>query len=157
MNQYTTCPQSLMVNIIMYIILSNNYRSCKTCACLFLCKACTFKSLCLFSSVLFYWTLFFPTLGGAAILLIAAMFAGYGGLICGFLFPWLARSIFTQYHRMTTYQRFDRTLEDVKGTFHCCHDSVETLSVFVPGYPTQSIWEHLLLACSIPCYASMEK
>uniref|UniRef100_A0A3Q1F521 Palmitoyltransferase n=1 Tax=Acanthochromis polyacanthus TaxID=80966 RepID=A0A3Q1F521_9TELE len=54
--------------------------------------------------VLYYWTLFFPTLSGAAILLIAAMLGGYGGLTCGLLFPWLARSIFTQYHRMTTYQ-----------------------------------------------------
>ncbi|XP_008427938.1 putative ZDHHC-type palmitoyltransferase 6 [Poecilia reticulata] len=57
------------------------------------------------SDVLYYWTLFFPSLSGAAILLIAAMFGGYGGLICAFLFPWLARSIFTQYYRMTTYQR----------------------------------------------------
>ncbi|KAM4598902.1 uncharacterized protein V3H82_012954 [Fundulus diaphanus] len=54
---------------------------------------------------LYYWTLFFPSLSGAAILLIAAMFGGYGGLICAVLFPWLARSIFTQYYRMTTYQR----------------------------------------------------
>ncbi|XP_017268265.1 putative ZDHHC-type palmitoyltransferase 6 [Kryptolebias marmoratus] len=57
------------------------------------------------SHVLYYWTLFFPSLSGAAILLIAAMLGGYGGLICALLFPWLARSIFTQYHRMTTYQR----------------------------------------------------
>uniref|UniRef100_A0A3Q3BDN1 Palmitoyltransferase n=1 Tax=Kryptolebias marmoratus TaxID=37003 RepID=A0A3Q3BDN1_KRYMA len=56
-------------------------------------------------SHLYYWTLFFPSLSGAAILLIAAMLGGYGGLICALLFPWLARSIFTQYHRMTTYQR----------------------------------------------------
>ena len=60
------------------------------------------------SLVLYYWTLFFPTLSGAAILLIAAMLGGYGGLVCALLFPWLARSIFTQYHRMTTYQRFDK-------------------------------------------------
>lgn len=65
--------------------------------------------VCLFSPVLYYWTLLFPTLSGAAILLIAAMLGGYGGLICGLLFPWLARSIFMQYHRMTTYQRFDRS------------------------------------------------
>lgn len=57
------------------------------------------------SPVLFYWTLFFPSLSGAAILLIAAMLGGYGGIICVLLFPWLARSIFTQYHRITTYQR----------------------------------------------------
>lgn len=62
--------------------------------------------MCLFTPVLYYWTLFFPTLSGAAILLIAAMLGGYGGIFCGLLFPWLARSIFTQYHRMTTYQRF---------------------------------------------------
>ncbi|KAM6916613.1 uncharacterized protein FYW49_009613 [Xenentodon cancila] len=57
------------------------------------------------SHVLYYWTLLYPSLGGAAILLIAAMLGGYGGLVCALLFPWLARSIFTQYHRMTTYQR----------------------------------------------------
>ncbi|KAM8852404.1 uncharacterized protein ACB058_011291 isoform 2-T2 [Synchiropus picturatus] len=57
------------------------------------------------SHVLYYWTLLFPSLSGAAILLIAAMLGGYGGLIYGLLFPWLASSIFTQYHRMTTYQR----------------------------------------------------
>lgn len=59
----------------------------------------------LFSPVLYFWILFFPTLSGAAILLIAAMLGGYGGIICSLLFPCLARSIFTQYHRMTTYQR----------------------------------------------------
>ncbi|XP_034041345.1 probable protein S-acyltransferase 23 [Thalassophryne amazonica] len=57
------------------------------------------------SHVLYYWTLLFPTLSGTVILLIAAMLGAYGGLLCGLLFPWLARSIFTQYHRMTTYQR----------------------------------------------------
>lgn len=61
---------------------------------------------CPLSLVLYYWTLFFPSLSGAAILLIAAMLGGYGGITCGLLFPWLARSIFTQYHRITTYQRF---------------------------------------------------
>lgn len=61
--------------------------------------------LSLLPPVLYYWTLFFPSLSGAAILLIAAMLGGYGGIICALLFPWLARSIFTQYHRITTYQR----------------------------------------------------
>ncbi|XP_061766233.1 uncharacterized protein si:ch211-223a10.1 [Nerophis ophidion] len=57
------------------------------------------------SDALYYWTLFFPGLSGTVILLIAAMMGGYGGLLCSVLFPWLARSIFTQYHRMATYQR----------------------------------------------------
>lgn len=73
-------------------------------AIIIITKSCFFSFL--FSLVLYYWTLFFPTLSGSAILLTAAMLGGYGGLICGLLFPWLARSIFTQYHRMTTYQRF---------------------------------------------------
>lgn len=72
------------------------------------------QDLCLLLPVLYYWTLFFPTLSGAAILLIAAMLGGYGGVICVFLFPWLARSIFTQYHRMTTYQRFVKNMEHVE-------------------------------------------
>ena len=63
----------------------------KVCACLF--------------AVLYYWTVLFPSLSGAAILLVASMLGGYGGLVCSLLFPWLARSIFTQFHRMTTYQR----------------------------------------------------
>ncbi|KAF7641948.1 hypothetical protein LDENG_00267880 [Lucifuga dentata] len=73
------------------------------------------------SYVLYYWTLFFPTLSGAAILLIAAMLGGYGGIICGLLFPWLARSIFTQYHRMTTYQRLPNPVylgTLIAGLFH---------------------------------------
>ncbi|KAM8859685.1 uncharacterized protein AB9W97_019606 isoform 1-T2 [Spinachia spinachia] len=73
------------------------------------------------SNVLYYWTLLFPTLTGAAILLIAAMLGGYGGLTCGLLFPWLARSIFTQYHRMTTYQRLPNPIylgTLVAGLFH---------------------------------------
>ncbi|XP_061600992.1 putative ZDHHC-type palmitoyltransferase 6 [Cololabis saira] len=57
------------------------------------------------SDVLYYWTLFYPFLGGAAILLLALLLGGYGGIFCALLFPWLARSIFTHYHRMTTYQR----------------------------------------------------
>ncbi|XP_068597848.1 uncharacterized protein si:ch211-223a10.1 [Brachionichthys hirsutus] len=57
------------------------------------------------SHALHCWALLFPTLSAAAILLIAAMLGGYGGITCGVLFPWLARSIFTQFHRMTTYQR----------------------------------------------------
>uniref|UniRef100_A0AAQ4QZ55 Palmitoyltransferase n=1 Tax=Gasterosteus aculeatus aculeatus TaxID=481459 RepID=A0AAQ4QZ55_GASAC len=73
------------------------------------------------SNVLYYWTLLFPTLTGAAILLIAAMLGGYGGLTCGLLFPWLARSIFTQYHRMTTYQRLPNPIylgTLIAGLFH---------------------------------------
>ncbi|KAM3863325.1 LOW QUALITY PROTEIN: uncharacterized protein ACN63O_013264 [Diretmus argenteus] len=73
------------------------------------------------SHVLYYWTLLFPTLGGAAILLIAAMLGGYGGLTCGLLFPWLARSIFTQYHRITTYQRLPNPIylgTIIAGLFH---------------------------------------
>ncbi|XP_061692394.1 uncharacterized protein si:ch211-223a10.1 isoform X2 [Syngnathoides biaculeatus] len=57
------------------------------------------------SNVLYYWILIFPSLSGATILLIAAMLGGYGGLLCGLLLPCLARSIFTQYHRMAAYQR----------------------------------------------------
>ncbi|KAM3863012.1 uncharacterized protein ACN63O_012924 [Diretmus argenteus] len=73
------------------------------------------------SHVLYYWTLLFPTLGGAAILLIAAMLGGYGGLTCRLLFPWLARSIFTQYHRITTYQRLPNPIylgTIIAGLFH---------------------------------------
>uniref|UniRef100_A0A1A7WRM9 Palmitoyltransferase n=1 Tax=Iconisemion striatum TaxID=60296 RepID=A0A1A7WRM9_9TELE len=73
--------------------------------------------------VLYYWTLCFPSLGGAAILLIAAMLGGYGGLSCAFLFPWLARSIFTQYHRMTTYQRLPNPIylgTLLAGFLHSC-------------------------------------
>ncbi|XP_057703956.1 uncharacterized protein si:ch211-223a10.1 [Corythoichthys intestinalis] len=57
------------------------------------------------SLALYYWTLFFPSLCGTTILLMASMLGTYGGLLCGFLFPWLARSIFMQSYRMATYQR----------------------------------------------------
>ncbi|XP_029306425.1 palmitoyltransferase akr1 [Cottoperca gobio] len=73
------------------------------------------------SHALYYWTLFFPTLSGSAILLIAAMLPGYGGITCGVLFPWLARSIFTQHHRMITYQRLPNPIylgTLIAGLFH---------------------------------------
>ncbi|KAG7262075.1 hypothetical protein CRUP_013999 [Coryphaenoides rupestris] len=46
---------------------------------------------------LYYWTLLYPTLSGAVIFLVSAAVGGYGGLLCGLLFPWLASSIFTQF------------------------------------------------------------
>eukprot|EP00066_Takifugu_rubripes_P012412 XP_011601678.1 PREDICTED: probable protein S-acyltransferase 23 isoform X1 [Takifugu rubripes] len=73
------------------------------------------------SNILYYWTLFFPTLGGAAILLIASMLGSYGGIVCCLLFPWLARSIFSQYHRITTYQRLPNPIylgTLIAGLFH---------------------------------------
>ncbi|XP_063730197.1 palmitoyltransferase ZDHHC13 [Eleginops maclovinus] len=57
------------------------------------------------SNALYCWSLLFPTLSGATILIIATVLQGYGGITCTLLFPWLARSIFTQFHRITTYQR----------------------------------------------------
>ncbi|KAG7252133.1 hypothetical protein CRUP_024185 [Coryphaenoides rupestris] len=56
------------------------------------------------SHALYYWTLLYPSLSGAVIFLVSAAVGGYGGLLCGLLFPWLASSIFTQFHRLTTYQ-----------------------------------------------------
>ncbi|XP_023679863.1 uncharacterized protein [Paramormyrops kingsleyae] len=54
---------------------------------------------------MYYWALLFPTLGGGAIFLVAVALGVYGGLVCVLLFPWLAKCIFTQYHRMSSYQR----------------------------------------------------
>ncbi|CAB1312397.1 unnamed protein product [Coregonus sp. 'balchen'] len=73
------------------------------------------------SNLLYYWTLFFPCLIGGAILIIATMLGGYGGITCAVLFPWLARSIFSQFHRMTTYQRLANPVylgTVIAGLFH---------------------------------------
>ncbi|KAG7462503.1 hypothetical protein MATL_G00185500 [Megalops atlanticus] len=56
------------------------------------------------SYVMYYWTLLFPSVCGAVILLIAAALGGYGAVFCGLLFPCLAKSILSQYHRMNSYQ-----------------------------------------------------
>ncbi|XP_035255848.1 palmitoyltransferase ZDHHC13 [Anguilla anguilla] len=53
---------------------------------------------------MYYWTLLFPSVSGAVILLIAARLGGYGGVFCALLFPWLARSILSQYHRINSHQ-----------------------------------------------------
>ncbi|KAJ3610111.1 hypothetical protein NHX12_022205 [Muraenolepis orangiensis] len=73
------------------------------------------------SHVLYYWTLLSPAVSGAGILLVASAVGGYGGLLCGLLFPWLARVIFTQFHRMTTYQRLPNPIylgTLIAGLFH---------------------------------------
>ncbi|XP_018621687.2 palmitoyltransferase akr1 isoform X2 [Scleropages formosus] len=54
---------------------------------------------------MYYWALLFPSLSGGAIFLMAVLLGGYGGILCVLLFPWLAKCIFTQYHRMSSYQR----------------------------------------------------
>lgn len=105
------------------------------------------------TTVLYYWTLLFPTVSGAAILLIAAMLGSYGGLICCLLFPWLAKSIFLQYHRMTTHLRFDKYYV-INIQQKICF--FITICVFFSGYLTLSTWGHLWLGCSIHCSASME-
>ncbi|XP_054655192.1 palmitoyltransferase ZDHHC13 [Dunckerocampus dactyliophorus] len=106
------------------------------------------------SHVLYYWTLFFPSLSGAAILLIAAMLGGYGGLLCALLFPWLARSIFTQYHRMATYQRLPNpiylgTLE--AGLVHSllCFYWKITDSVWPTGTLVQASMVHFCLVLAL--------
>ncbi|KAM6997064.1 uncharacterized protein LKV04_005798 [Tautogolabrus adspersus] len=115
------------------------------------------------SHVLYYWTLFFPSLGGASILLIAAMLGGYGGLICGLLFPWLARSIFTQYHRMTTYQRLPNPIylgTLIAGLFHsllCFYGKImpNILQCYTSVWPTTALVQvsmvHFSLVLGLLC------
>ncbi|XP_056147997.1 palmitoyltransferase ZDHHC17 [Lampris incognitus] len=108
------------------------------------------------SHVLYYWTLLFPALSGAAILLIAAMLGGYGGLICGLLFPWLARSIFTQYHRMTTYQRLPNPIylgTLIAGLFHSllCFYGKIMLSVWPASALVQVSMIHFSLVLGLFC------
>ncbi|KAL0964152.1 hypothetical protein UPYG_G00319860 [Umbra pygmaea] len=91
------------------------------------------------SQILYCWTLFFPLLIGGAILIIATLLGGYGGITCVVLFPWLARSIFSQFHRMTTYQRLPNPVylgTLIAGLFHSlvcfyCHVSLVQFSVVV--------------------------
>ncbi|XP_028324690.1 putative ZDHHC-type palmitoyltransferase 6 isoform X2 [Gouania willdenowi] len=73
------------------------------------------------SDGLYYWSILFPSLSGAVVLLIATVLGDYGGIICALLFPWLARSIFTQYHRLTPYQRLPNPIylgTLLAGLFH---------------------------------------
>ncbi|XP_062375308.1 putative ZDHHC-type palmitoyltransferase 6 isoform X2 [Sardina pilchardus] len=55
---------------------------------------------------IYYWTLLLPSLSGGVVLIVATAMGEYGGVVCGLLFPLLARSTLTQYHRISTYQRF---------------------------------------------------
>ncbi|KAM9476692.1 palmitoyltransferase ZDHHC13 isoform 2-T2 [Clarias gariepinus] len=57
------------------------------------------------SYVMFYWMLFFPSISGAVVLLIAAALGEHGGLLCGLFFPLLAKVTLSQYHRISDYQR----------------------------------------------------
>ncbi|XP_077438827.1 uncharacterized protein LOC144061841 [Vanacampus margaritifer] len=109
------------------------------------------------SHVLYYWTLFFPILSGATILLAAAMLEGYGGLLCGLLFPWLARSIFTQYHRMATYQRLPNPIylgTLIAGLLHTllCFYGKITPSVWLGGATTVQVSTvHFCLVLGLFC------
>ncbi|XP_058507847.1 palmitoyltransferase ZDHHC13 [Solea solea] len=108
------------------------------------------------SHVLYYWTLFFPTLSGSAVLLIAAMLRGYGGLICCLLFPWLARSIFSQYHRMTTYQRLPNPIylgTLIAGMSHsllCFYGKIMP-SVWPNSPLAQALTVHFILVLGLLC------
>ncbi|XP_076142392.1 uncharacterized protein LOC143124619 isoform X1 [Alosa pseudoharengus] len=55
---------------------------------------------------IYYWTLLLPSLSGGVVLIVATAMGDYGGVVCGLLFPLLARSTLTQYHRISSYQRF---------------------------------------------------
>ncbi|KAG5266357.1 hypothetical protein AALO_G00230110 [Alosa alosa] len=55
---------------------------------------------------IYYWTLLLPSLSGGVVLIVATAMGEYGGVVCGLLFPLLARSTLTQYHRISSYQRF---------------------------------------------------
>ncbi|XP_060727369.1 uncharacterized protein si:ch211-223a10.1 [Tachysurus vachellii] len=57
------------------------------------------------SYVMYYWTLLLPSVSGAAVFLIAAALGENGGVLCGLLFPLLAKVTLSQYHRMSDYQR----------------------------------------------------
>ncbi|CAL8359125.1 unnamed protein product [Boreogadus saida] len=95
------------------------------------------------SQVLYYWTLLYPTLSGSVILILAALAGGYGGLLCGLLFPWLARSIFTAFHRMTTYQRLPNPIylgTLFAGLFHTllCFYGQIMLNILLTSQTTRS-------------------
>lgn len=56
---------------------------------------------------MYYWTLLLPSVSGAAVFLIAAALGENGGVLCGLLFPLLAKVTLSQYHRMSDYQRLE--------------------------------------------------
>lgn len=59
------------------------------------------------NTVMYYWTLLLPTISGAVVLLIASALGENGGVLCGLLFPLLAKVTLSQYHRLSDYQRLD--------------------------------------------------
>lgn len=64
--------------------------------------------LCVISNaVMYYWTLLLPSVSGAVVLLIATALGENGGVLCGLLFPLLAKVTLSQYHRMSDYQRLE--------------------------------------------------
>ncbi|XP_019720166.1 probable protein S-acyltransferase 23 [Hippocampus comes] len=108
------------------------------------------------SLVLYYWTLFFPSLSGATILVVASMLGAYGGLLCGLLFPWLARSIFTQYHRMAIYQRLPNPIylgSLIAALLHSlfCFYGKITPSVHLSGALVQVSTVHFCIVLSLFC------
>ncbi|XP_041116948.1 putative ZDHHC-type palmitoyltransferase 6 [Polyodon spathula] len=54
---------------------------------------------------MYYWTLLFPGVSASVVFLISSALGKYGGIFCALVFPWLAKTTFSQYHRMSDIQR----------------------------------------------------
>ncbi|TRY83636.1 hypothetical protein DNTS_003865 [Danionella cerebrum] len=57
------------------------------------------------SYVMYFWMLLFPTLSGGVVLIISVALGEYGGMFSAVIFPFLAKVILSQYHRLNSFQR----------------------------------------------------
>ncbi|KAL2083091.1 hypothetical protein ACEWY4_020864 [Coilia grayii] len=98
----------------------------------------------------YYWTLLLPSLSGGVVLLIATAMGEYGGLVCGLLFPLLARATLTQYHRISSYQRFPNPVYLGTLSAGILHSLFCLFYKIIPGvWPAPLLLRVCVLHCSV--------
>ncbi|XP_063048374.1 putative ZDHHC-type palmitoyltransferase 6 [Engraulis encrasicolus] len=98
----------------------------------------------------YYWTLLLPSLSGGVVLLISVAMGEYGGVASGILFPILAKATLTQYHRISSYQRFPNPVYLGTLSAGILHSTVCLFYKIIPSvWPATVLLRVCVLECSV--------
>lgn len=97
------------------------------------------------SYVMYFWMLLLPSLSGVAVLVIAAALGEYGGIFSAVLFPFMAKTILSQYHRLSSFQRLPNPVYLGTLTAGLIHSTVCFLYKIIPSFWPAHTLLHLSL------------